>query len=108
MRFAKRYDLQEVVLDILYRKFFYHGQDLGSTEVLVSCAGLAGLPTKEVAAFLSSDESLGEIQEEEEAAFEIGVSAVPTFVVGEEIISAGAESATELAKLLKTAAGKKR
>ena len=106
--FAKKHNKQEVLLDSLFRRFFYNGQDLGSTDVLVAAAAEAGLPSDEALQFLRTDQSISEVQAEEEAGVDMGIHMVPTFVVDDKIVAAGAESANELAALLKKAASKKR
>jgi predicted DsbA family dithiol-disulfide isomerase len=104
LRWAKKFNLQQTLLAILFRRFFNYGQDLGNTDVLVACASEAGLPTDAVIKFLHSNECEPEVHEEEENGVEMGISMVPTFVVDDQIIGEGTKSSDELANLLKKAA----
>jgi predicted DsbA family dithiol-disulfide isomerase len=94
---------QDAVVDGLFRAFFTEGRDVGDRKVLVDVAKGAGL---DAAAFLDSDQGAKEVRAEEAEARQIGVEAVPFFMIGGRFAVAGAhepdtflEAFEELAKL---------
>ncbi len=64
----------------LLEAYFTDGKDIGSSEVLVTCAQRAGIPPETAHEYLSSDEGLEEVLGDFSLAGELGITAVPTFV----------------------------
>src|SRR5437763_4387673 len=89
---AGREGVQEKVVDGLFRAFFIEGRDIGSRDVLSDIGAGAGLDRDAVKKFLESDEGAKEVRDEEQRVREIGVEAVPTFVVGGKFLVSGAQS----------------
>src|SRR5262245_3685132 len=81
--------VQEEVVDGLFRAFFTEGRDIGDRAVLAEIGAAAGL--QGVAEFLESDRGANEVREEERKGREIGVEAVPTFIVGGKYLISGAQ-----------------
>jgi len=105
---AGRKDLQNDVVDGLFRAFFTERRDIGDRAVLVDVAAAAGMDGVDVTRFLDSDEGSREVRAEEGKSREIGVQAVPFFIVAGRVAVAGAhepdtflEAFEELAKTKK-------
>lgn len=84
--------VQDAVADGLFRAFFTEGRDLGDRTVLADIAAAAGMNREAVAAFLDSDQGSKEVRAEEQKGREIGVEAVPTFIVGGKYLISGAQT----------------
>ena len=82
--------VQEKVAEGLFRAFFTEGRDVGDRAVLAEIGRAAGLDG--VAEFLESDRGVNEVRDEEKKGREIGVEAVPTFIVGGKYLISGAQS----------------
>jgi predicted DsbA family dithiol-disulfide isomerase len=87
---AGRSDAQNAVLEGLFRAFFTEGRDIGDRAVLADVASEAGLDRVAAAAFLESGEGLSEVRSEETKARDLGVEAVPFFMIGGRFAVAGA------------------
>jgi predicted DsbA family dithiol-disulfide isomerase len=97
---GKQHDLSEV----LFRKYFYDGADIGDTEVLVAAAEEAGLEAPSTREFLNSETGIDQVRKEEQEGRAMGITAVPTFVVNGEIIASGAIPPEELVSLIESVA----
>jgi predicted DsbA family dithiol-disulfide isomerase len=84
--------VQEAVVDGLFRAFFTEGRDIGDRSVLTEIGAHAGLDRDAVAAFLDSDAGAQEVRDEEQQGREIGVDAVPTFIIGGKFLVSGAQN----------------
>jgi predicted DsbA family dithiol-disulfide isomerase len=89
---AEREGLQEKVSDGLFRAFFTEGRDIGDRSVLTEIGAGAGLERDALRSFLESDEGTKDVHEEERRAREIGVDAVPTFIIGGKFLVSGAQN----------------
>jgi predicted DsbA family dithiol-disulfide isomerase len=83
-------DAQEKVVDALFRAFFVEGRDIGDRAVLTEIGTAAGL--EGVAEFLESDRGEREVRDEERKGRELGVEAVPTFIICGKVLVSGAQS----------------
>jgi len=90
MWLAGREGAQEKVAEGLFRAFFTEGRDIGDRAVLAEIGRAAGLD--DVAEFLESDRGVKEVRDEEKKGREIGVDAVPTFIIGGKYLISGAQS----------------
>ncbi|SHG25218.1 DsbA family oxidoreductase [Cognatishimia maritima] len=73
---------QNAVVDSLFKAYFIEGRDIGDHEVLADVADSVGMDAAVVQRLLKSDADLDEIKKRDEAAREMGVNSVPTFIVG--------------------------
>jgi predicted DsbA family dithiol-disulfide isomerase len=87
---AEQNQAQDVVVDALFRAYFTQGRDIGDRKVLVDVAAESSLNRAEAAAFLESDRGMKEVSKEEGKARNLGVEAVPFFVIGNRFAVAGA------------------
>jgi predicted DsbA family dithiol-disulfide isomerase len=84
--------VQEKVVDGLFRAFFIEGRDIGDRAVLADVGAAAGLGREAVATLLESGAGVVEVGDEEARAREIGVDAVPTFIIGGKVLVSGART----------------
>jgi predicted DsbA family dithiol-disulfide isomerase len=89
---AERDGAQEKVSDGLFRAFFSEGRDIGDRAVLAEIGAAAGLDRDAVLRFLESEEGTREVRQDEQRAREIGVDAVPTFLIGGKFFVSGAQN----------------
>lgn len=75
----------------LFRAYFVEGRDIGEAEVLADVADSHGMDASVVLRLLASDEDRREIVERDAAARGMGVTAVPTFIVGGKHAVPGAQ-----------------
>ena len=100
---AKSTGHQEEVKERLLQAYFVDGLDIGDPDVLATCAAEtgAGLDRKRVLAFLDSDEGLAEVREELQAANEMEITAVPTFVFDGKWMVPGAQDPDTFVEVLR-------
>ncbi|MDG4834691.1 DsbA family oxidoreductase [Solwaraspora sp. WMMD1047] len=97
---AAQREMDEPVVEALYRAHFTDGVNVGSRPELARIAGEAGLDDTEVAAFLDSDAGVSELRAELAAARDLGVTSVPTFVLAGKYAVTGAQEAETLRGVL--------
>ncbi|MCB1335324.1 MAG: DsbA family oxidoreductase [Roseivivax sp.] len=86
---------QTPVVSMLFRAYFKDGRDIGDAEVLADIADSAGMDAALVTRLLKSDADVQEVKGRDAAAREMGVSAVPTFIIAGKHAVPGAQP-TEL------------
>ncbi|OUR78100.1 hypothetical protein A9Q83_08960 [Alphaproteobacteria bacterium 46_93_T64] len=94
IRWADGAGLQNEVVEILFRKFFMDGEDLGDVEVLVSAADEAGMDGELVRELLASDRDMELVSKEDQQAREMGVSGVPFFILDNKYALSGAQDSS--------------
>jgi predicted DsbA family dithiol-disulfide isomerase len=82
---------QAAVVSSLMRAYFQEGRDIGDRDTLADIADTAGLDAAVIRKLLDSDADLAEIRERDLAAREMGVNAVPTFIVAGKHAVPGAQ-----------------
>ncbi|HYZ97118.1 MAG TPA: DsbA family oxidoreductase [Acidimicrobiales bacterium] len=90
----------------LFRACFTDNLDVGDHGVLARLAGEAGLDDTVAAEALAADTGADRVRAEEAQATELGISAVPTFVIEGRWAIPGAQDADTFAQILRTAAGR--
>jgi predicted DsbA family dithiol-disulfide isomerase len=91
----------------LLQAYFIDGLDIGDPEVLATCAADVGLDRDRVLAFLDSEDGLAEVRAELEAAVEMEITAVPTFVFDGTWMVPGAQDADTFAQVLRRVVSKR-
>jgi predicted DsbA family dithiol-disulfide isomerase len=86
----------------LMRAYFTEGALIGDHDTLVELGVEVGLPERELREVLGSARYANAVREDERTAAELGISAVPTFVVDRERGVSGAQPPELLLKLLRT------
>jgi predicted DsbA family dithiol-disulfide isomerase len=84
-------DIQDAVVEALFRAFFLEGKDLTSPDTLAEVAVGAGLDAGDVKAFLASENARAHIEAEDKQARKIGVEGVPFFIFNKRIAVSGAQ-----------------
>jgi predicted DsbA family dithiol-disulfide isomerase len=90
LRWAEMEERQDALVERLFRLYFVEGADLGDHAVLAEAAASAGMDRQGVLARLASDADRAEVEREIARAREIGVTGVPTFIVGNRYAVVGA------------------
>jgi predicted DsbA family dithiol-disulfide isomerase len=106
IRWAGAAGVQEEIVEALFRAYFLEGRNIGDHTVLVSIAAAAGMDREMVAARLASEEDRAVVRQEIEAAQQMGVSGVPTFIIASRYALVGAQPAEELAAALRNVAAR--
>lgn len=91
IRFADRAGAEDVIVEVLFRAYFFDGSDIGDVESLTAIAGEAGLDEQEVAAYLAGDEDGNEVQTEDMQARRLGIQGVPCFIIADQYAVSGAQ-----------------
>ena len=97
-------DVQDAVVEALFRAYFVEGRDVGDTQVLAEIAKQAGLSDSVVAAFLEGNAGTDEVRRESEVARVGGISGVPTFILDGEALFSGAMKPENMVARLREAA----
>jgi predicted DsbA family dithiol-disulfide isomerase len=88
----------------LFRAYFSEGRNVADRDVLVTCAGEAGLDPKATRDLLTGTEYADEVRTSQQRAQRRGITGVPCYVFGEEHAVMGAQSVDTLAEALDVAA----
>ena len=95
---AAAHGLQDAMDERLQRAHFTDGELLSDHATLARLAAEVGVPG--AAEMLASDRYAAEVRDDERLAQEIGITAVPTFVVDRRVAVAGAQQPEVLRELL--------
>lgn len=82
---------QTPIVSALFKAYFVEGRDIGAAEVLADLADSAGMDAAVVLRLLSGDADVEEIQKRDQAARQMGVGSVPTFIVASQHAVPGAQ-----------------
>ncbi len=86
---------QDEMVEMLFRRYFVEGRDIGNVETLAQAAADVGLDRTAIEAFLPGDEGGNELQAEEAAGRRLGIRAVPCFVINGTSVLSGAQPPEE-------------
>jgi predicted DsbA family dithiol-disulfide isomerase len=87
---AGQRDVQDAMIEALFRGYFNEGRDLGNPQILADIAEIAGFNRSETLAFLNSEEGTEQVRSAETVARHAGLSGVPTFIVNGQALFSGA------------------
>lgn len=90
----------------LFAANFTEGRDVGDLETLADIAGEAGMDRAKIAARLATDEDRDVVLAEIQEAYQIGVTGVPTFILGRRYGVVGAQSVETLVNAIRQVAEK--
>lgn len=93
------------LIERLFAANFQRGEHLGDADTLARVAGECGYDTATVAAFLASSELDAEVRRDAAEVVAMGISMVPTFLIGGKHIIVGAEDPAILAEGIRKALG---
>jgi len=88
---SAEHDLQDEIVEALFRAYFLDGRDLTDMAVLTAVAVGAGLPQEDVSARLASPDVRRLIAAEDEQARGMGVEGVPFFIFNSQYAVSGAQ-----------------
>lgn len=91
---------QTPVVSALFKAYFVEGRDIGDHDVLADVADSSGLDASVILRLLGTDCDTQEIRDRDTAAREMGVTSVPTFIVGSQHAVPGAQSPELWAKVI--------
>ncbi|MTI45796.1 putative DsbA family dithiol-disulfide isomerase [Roseibium hamelinense] len=100
---ARADDLQDEVVERLFKAYFIDGKDLTNPETLVDVAQDAGMQSDLVEQLLETDSDLEKTKKSIGQAQEMGVTGVPCFIIDGRFAVAGAEKAETLAAAIRHA-----
>jgi predicted DsbA family dithiol-disulfide isomerase len=83
--------VQADVKERLLQAYFSEGRDVADHRTLVELGAASGLDPDEVAALLAGDDRLAAVLEARQEAAELGITAVPTYVLADRWAVAGAQ-----------------
>lgn len=89
--------------ELCFEAYFVKNEVMADHDVLRSIAAQAGLPTEDVERVLASDEFEAEVRDDENAAYALGVHAVPFFIIDGKYSISGCRPTEEIAKILQNA-----
>jgi predicted DsbA family dithiol-disulfide isomerase len=98
---AETHGLQDEMKERLLRAYFTEGELMSDHDTLVRLAAEVGLDEREVRELLAGDSYADEVRADERTAGELGISAVPTFVVDRKLGASGAQPPEALLDLLR-------
>jgi predicted DsbA family dithiol-disulfide isomerase len=101
---AARHGLQDAMEERLMRAYLTEGRLISDHDTLVELAAEVGLPEAEVREVLAGERFAEEVREDERTAAELGIGAVPFFVVDRRLAAQGAQPVEVLVQLLERAA----
>ncbi len=98
---AETHHLQDAMKERLLSAYFTEGELISDHDTLVRLAAEVGLDEREVRELLAGERYADEVREDERTAAELGISAVPTFVVDRRLGVSGAQPPEALLDLLR-------
>ncbi|MZR30389.1 disulfide bond formation protein DsbA [Sneathiella sp. DP05] len=91
IRWAYSAGCQDALVEILFRRFFIDGEDIGDHAVLIAAAEEAGMDKTLVAELLEKGADRELVSEEDTRARQMGVSGVPFFILNDKYAVSGAQ-----------------
>lgn len=102
---AEQLDVQDTVVEALFRAYFVEGLDIGHGQTLLNVASGAGLDRRRADDLLSGNDGLEAIQAAEDEARRAGVQGVPFFVINGKLALSGAREPNDFLSAFNQAAG---
>jgi len=99
VRWAGTAGCQNEMVDVLFRRYFTDGEDIGSYSVLIDAASEVGMDTDIVEDLLKRGADRELVQREEARAREMGIQGVPSFVINEQWVMVGAQEVPDLLRM---------
>lgn len=96
-------DLQDEVVELLFKAYFVEGRNLAKPETLVEISAKAGMQSDLVEQLFETDSDLAKLKRQIDQASEMGVTGVPFFIIDGRFALAGAEDPATIAAALQHA-----
>lgn len=103
IRWAHSAGCQPEVVEILFRRYFTEGEDIGDHAVLLDIAREAGMDVKITGDLLARDADADLMRAEDETARRIGIQGVPSYVIANKYLLVGAQEPELFVKALDAA-----
>lgn len=103
LHYARSVGREQAVTDRVMRAWYSQGAAIGDPAVLVDLAAEAGLDREATAQLLAGDEFGIDVRTDEALATQIGISAVPTFILDQKFAVQGAQPVEALRRALEHA-----
>ena len=100
IRWARAAGAQPAVVDRLFESYFMRGEDISDRDLLADIAESAGMERETVARHLAGDADIDAVRAEDVQAREMGVSGVPTFILGGRHALQGAQETETWTRVL--------
>jgi predicted DsbA family dithiol-disulfide isomerase len=97
IRWSHTVERQHETAERLFMAYWNEGLDVSDRDVLARCAGEAGINAAQIRELLDTEQDVAETQAEIAHATNIGVTGVPTFILGQSYALVGAQSPEVLA-----------
>ena len=91
IRYANGTPQSDAVIERLFVRYFVDGGLIDNTDDLIEVAVESGLPERDVTTYLSGDENLAEVRQEDSAARRLGIQGVPCFIINNQYALSGAQ-----------------
>ena len=91
IRWAYTAGCQDAVVEILFRRYFMEGEDIGDPAILIEAAKEAGMDFELVGELLAKDSDKDLVRSEDMKVREMGINGVPLFILGERFALSGAQ-----------------
>ena len=85
-------NIQDKVLDDLFESYFLHGKDIGDPNILLQIAIKHNIDAEEFKSYLSDQENIEPLANEEIQAKKMGIKSIPTYIVNKQIVINGAQT----------------
>ena len=89
---AYKQNIQESVLNSLFESYFINGKDIGDPNILLEIAVKHKIDAEEFKNYLSNQENIEPLANEEIQARKMGINSVPTFIINKQIVISGAQT----------------
>ena len=89
---AYKQNIQESVLNSLFESYFINGKDIGDPNILLEIAIKHKIDAAEFKNYLSDQENIEPLANEEIQARKMGINSVPTFIINKQIVINGAQT----------------
>jgi predicted DsbA family dithiol-disulfide isomerase len=100
IQLAAEHGLQGSMKDRLMRAYFSEGRLISNPETLVALGAEVGLPELSVTELLAGERFAADVRADEQAAAELGIRGVPTFIVNRRLGVTGAQPPELLLRML--------
>lgn len=100
VRWSHSVGMQDQVMEGLFKSYFVDGGDLTDNNVLIEVAAAAGMDRDIIERLINSDADIEETKNEIALAQQMGVTGVPTFIVGQKYAIVGAQGPEVIASAI--------
>jgi len=100
IRWSHSMGVQDAVVELLFRRYFVDGADIGQISTLIQIGADAGMDAELVEELMNSDADRENVEREDSLARKIGIEGVPTYLIGGKSLVSGAQDAEMLVRVI--------